>query len=378
MDRIYFYIDGFGSEQYLSDNPSSTSYKYEFDKCNIPESRRCPESTRWHQHSDYGVDWQGDGYVSCTSSNSSNCNAGYACLDYNGYQGGSYADTCVSSDSTCYCGAHGISRCWVYCSYAWTVQPSSGTTGLSTTRYGSPPSGLGQGWHGGTVSYTCEPNGCGIGGEVSAFVSITVGKTRPEDNVDGCSQGTNCSIYTAPASDYDVDINWCCDGNQIGEDRCITDKPYKCHAGSTCAGRTIEEIDSSCRRTGTTDCSPDEMYCKEGSSDCVECLEDTHCPGSQVCTNNQCVSPSCTGHSDCNIGDPTIAGSSGEYCSACSGVGPGTCSGTGTCQACTWASNKWCKSEGDKVVRNCKANDVSRRRGTVEICTNGCSGASCN
>ncbi len=354
-----FYIDANGNEVslaaggYIIPNRAPS-----FDKCTIPSSRQCPAEAQTKTNENYAYEYQG-GYqsVSCTPTDTSSCSSGHDCrISGFGDENNSwrYYDSCSSyyGDEDCYCIKKVVSSCQHWCQYSFTANPPSGSS-LSSVRYSSLPTGLGSAWHGGTVSFTCEANGCGSGDDADISIPIVVGATDGDDSTDGCSQGTNCSVYTASASAYDVDITWECSGNEIGADAETTEEPYKCSSGTACGGSWLNRVSTSCLPTGITDCSENDGYeCKTVNANTAQCA---------------LKAGSCTRNGHCSVGGFTTGGSSGEYCSACDRSH--NCSGSGICTSCTW-NDKWCHpTQIGKIYRSCKTGSDVRRYGFIETCS---------
>ena len=317
--------------------------------------------------------------------------------------------------------------CHYGCRYKYKATYSDGT---ATKHYETLPQTYGsfsQTLHGSTISFTCTgKDSCSTGYDVVGSTNVIVGKADRSDSTDGCSQGTNSDIETAPTDDYDKSIySWDCDGSGGGKDGDESDsEPYKCESGSVCRSGDVVSVDAACAGVVTEECGGSKPYCHYsplGDVACVRCS--THsdcgsskychgqrdnrrcssctwtswscnnqgarvrycrtgqnsdktrrtelelCPTGQSCSNGQCIT-SCTSQADC---------SGATYCSAC-GTGSNwtTCSGTGSCQSCTWAAY-YCDTKGRKG-RNCKDSNDATRKNERSYCPTGqtCSGGQCS
>ena len=335
--------------------------------CNIP-ANICPSTALRYDENYYSITWGS----SCTSDDQTRCTGSDACLDYYGNQS-SYADHCTTDDTYCYCGEHVVTACNHTCLYRYTVSKA----GISDEKYYYKPSNLSQSYHDATVSFICKADSCNSGvGETTASASVIVGKTDGTDSTDGCSQGTNSSVACAAAKDYNTNTSWTCKGDTwgVGADESTTEKPYCCSTGIVCAagqegvkGGSRVEVKDTCTSLSFTSCASDK-YCK--GDKCVECLSNTDCSGGQVCQNNACVDRPCSSQSHC---------SGARHCTACGNNGQKyyQCTGTGTCESCTWGS--WaCHSRLQKPYRACSANGVAEKYETKD-CPSGqsCSGGQC-
>ena len=306
--------------------------------------------------------------TSCTW-DGNECGSGEECL----YDGSFPTQRCDSYYGPCKCASNvSTDHCHYGCSYDFEVTYSNNTYEY----YSDMPNNyndLPQKFHGSTIEFTCEANSCGFGSDVDASTSVVVGKPDKSDSTDGCSQGTNTNIVTAPAKDYNSPTySWTCDGSGGGADKDISNsEPYKCVAGEFCDGNIVVTVNAACKES-TANCStPNDEYCKEASNtaQCVQCTQDSHCPAG-TCSNNTCVN-SCTSHRESQC-------SGAYYCTACgTGFNWATCSGTGTCQSCVWG-NWYCRADG-KRARDCRAGGPLRKNKQI-TCPTGqtCSGGQCS
>ena len=413
-----YYIDSSGSEVtfsgYYGDYSSKDNFK--FDNCTIPEARQCSDQSQTQNY--YDIDWKysGGNYVTCTSGGSE-CSSGQSCLDTSGTIEG-YLSYCSPTDSVCACATYEVDYCYHYCSYRLTATTPPNSNGVTTsTRHYHLPT-LGQEYHNGTLSFTCEPNECGAKnnpstGPVSGSVTIQVGATDGNDSTDGCSQGTNYNIHTAAPSAYGTDITWQCNGCFGGATDSTTDDPYRCEAGSFCDGGYEKTVNSSCDLVGNQNCSlsipvnycytfnPTAArcvecrnnndcsgatpechtayafnFCAECNADdsdcsgstpycghpydlalrgtCVACRLDSHCSSGELCIGGQCV----LGTTRCTHNNNCSVGgltTGGTDGEHCSVCDKShNCTGTGVCQPCTW-NDPWCHpSQVGNIYRTCK------------------------
>ncbi|MFT5355042.1 MAG: hypothetical protein ACI9KE_002256 [Polyangiales bacterium] len=111
-----------------------------------------------------------------------------------------------------------------------------------------------------------------------------------------CSVLSSCSVVTCPD---------CFEGGEqvdadLGSD--VLD-----------GGADLSEPDarSACR----TSCEPPQPYCVEPSGVCVECIDNTHCPGERECRNGSCAQ--CAVDPDCTSPEAPVCSQSGATAGQC-------------------------------------------------------------
>ena len=174
-----------------------------------------------------------------------------------------------------------------------------------------------------------------------------------------CGGAYSCKISGGPISVRDASLNTCQSCTVSGCSSWGSIYSSSSALSTFCGTQTVTQ----------TCASPTPSGCTGSYTRQVSRTGTLSCPSGQTCSNNSCVSTpttsSCTGYNQC--GDA-------EYCSACDSLG--TCSGSGTCESCTWG-NRWCNTNGSKAQQSCKVGDDTKRYKTVETCSEGCFNGIC-
>ncbi len=140
---------------------------------------------------------------------------------------------------------------------------------------------------------------CGSNGLWSAYQ--TCASTVPHCEVINSTPTCVCK------SDSECGVGRVCE-NGVCKAGC-TDGQFQCSTEST---SSIVQQCSGGRWNKVQTCSGTTPYCSAGA--CVQCTQDSHCSGTKSCTNNKCVSSTCsTGTLRCNTSVIEVCNANGDW-----------------------------------------------------------------
>ncbi len=134
-------------------------------------------------------------------------------------------------------------------------------------------------------------------------------KDCPQGQVCKSGQCSSCTDHT-DCTDNKICLNGICKEGCLSNKNCAGGKVCKNHKCQDCADDADCDPDTicdpstkRCRRgcKSDADCPTDKKHCDPQSKLCLECLENAHCIGGQICRQNKCVN--CSKDTDCKKGD---------------------------------------------------------------------------